>query len=170
MKIICRRFGLFVAFWSHPVVGLATSEVNPIPVEESLWIDTTTVGDGETRSSCRDWPSNCTMTDVLTGISWTRVLGRSQSWNEADASCGALHYNGLAGWRLPTIDELSSAFEHGASEHASKEWISELDMAAPYWSASVPDFNRSFAWYGGFGLNFSFYDLKSYKNWFVCVK
>jgi hypothetical protein len=47
-----------------------------------------------------------TVTDLITNLMWLRSPKRiALSWNDAVEYCRKLDYNGLSGWRLPTIGE-----------------------------------------------------------------
>jgi hypothetical protein len=47
-----------------------------------------------------------TVTDSVTGLTWTRALAGPLSWDEAQAAAAALRTGGQADWRVPTVKEL----------------------------------------------------------------
>lgn len=54
-----------------------------------------------------------TVTDLNTGLMWTRALTGPMSWSDASAGAAALRTGGHADWRLPTIKELYSLADFG---------------------------------------------------------
>lgn len=50
--------------------------------------------------------SDGTVSDPVTGLTWTRALAGPLSWSEAQAAAAALRTGGHADWRVPTIKEL----------------------------------------------------------------
>ena len=48
------------------------------------------------------------------GLSWMPVYFSTKSWSEANAYCTNTAINGQTGWRLPTMDELTSLSDSGA--------------------------------------------------------
>jgi len=56
-----------------------------------------------------------TVTDLVTGLTWTRALGTKVTWEEARARAGTLRVGGRSGWRLPSIGELYSLIDFGGA-------------------------------------------------------
>ena len=50
--------------------------------------------------------SDGTVSDPVTGLTWTRALAGPLSWDEAQAAAAALRTGGHTDWRVPTIKEL----------------------------------------------------------------
>src|SRR5215218_3368442 len=62
-----------------------------------------------------DW-ANQAVLDRETGLVWQQALADGTSiWTEAHAICNNTLTGGRAGWRLPTIQELASLIDTGAS-------------------------------------------------------
>lgn len=60
--------------------------------------------------------SNGTVLDTQTGLVWQQVLsGSTYTWNDAQSYCAALSSNG-AGWRVPSIKELTTLVNFSASK------------------------------------------------------
>jgi hypothetical protein len=53
-----------------------------------------------------DLHSDGTVSDPVTGLTWTRALTGPLSWDEAKAAAAALRTGGHADWRVPDIKEL----------------------------------------------------------------
>ncbi len=90
--------------------------------------------------------ANPVVTDYITGLEWQGCsagltgeacdAGNENVMSVADASayCTDLDWDGHADWRLPTVKELSSIVDYGASEPAADlYWFPET--AAGHWSA-----------------------------------
>jgi hypothetical protein len=77
--------------------------------------------------------------DRETGLVWERSPGSELlGWGEADLSCRQSPAGGRFGWRLPTIEELSTLLG------ASKSWSALPDghpfegvLSATYWSSTI---------------------------------
>ncbi len=54
-----------------------------------------------------------TVTDLVTGLTWTRTLTAPLSWSEAQAGAAQLRTGGYSDWRLPTLKELYSLIDFG---------------------------------------------------------
>lgn len=76
------------------------------------------------------------------------------NWFDAKLYCIALNIDGKTGWRLPTIEELNTAFKSGTD--FENYW---------YWSSTLYDDNR--AW--GKGFNGGTTDFFS-KNYSFCCR
>jgi hypothetical protein len=87
--------------------------------------------------------------DKETGLVWAKnPNGSSGNWQTAMDYCKTLRLGGRMGWRLPTIEELSSLVD------PSNTGIPALPVGSPfqniannYWSSS--EYNISAAWYVG---------------------
>ena len=81
--------------------------------------------------------------DPTTGFLWTRRdNGRDIAWRAAVAYCEDLTVAGIAGWELPTVDELAALYDSSESETCD-EWVPffkchprlGIDLTSPYiWS------------------------------------
>lgn len=53
-----------------------------------------------------------TATDKKTGLTWTRAVKETVTWDQAKSYCDSLALGGFTtGWRLPTIQELKTLFD-----------------------------------------------------------
>ena len=78
--------------------------------------------------------------DGVSGLQWTSVQAKSQTWQMARATCGDLSWNGAQGWRLPTKNDLVAAFEHGIRFAGSS--FDEL----LFWSSSSYSRGSDYRW------------------------
>jgi hypothetical protein len=102
-----RRFvGALAAILGVAALAIAqTSEPPPIcQVEDASWA----IADG----GCKDLVSNLVWSDAA---SWR--TGSAWSWSKMIEICNGLELNGHSDWRLPTVNEIHTAYEHGAWTH-----------------------------------------------------
>jgi len=123
---------------------------------------------------------NGTVTDLRTGLMWTRcALG--QTWDSKNSTCsgaptadtwqGALKavqavdqgggYAGYTDWRLPNLRELMSIARYHCYDPAINETIFPATSSGPYWSSTpmeasfgvgwTVDFSTGQAVYNGYG-------------------
>jgi len=78
---------------------------------------------------------NLTLQDPLTGLKWSNRRGDG-NWQWASNHCGALNYNGVPGWRLPTKEELVAAYNNGITGAAKVGWMTASEMDTWFWSSS----------------------------------
>ena len=90
----------------------------------SNWVDITPPG-----STTR------TMLETRSNLKWSNRRPDA-TWQGAINHCSALTYNGVTGWRLPSIDDLRAAHKNGMPGAAKQGWITASDMQAYFWSAS----------------------------------
>ena len=83
-----------------------------------------------------------TVTDRVTGLTWTRALTGPLGWDEARSQAASLRTGGHADWRLPTIKELFTLIDFRG-------------YFAPTAQASIPFIDRTvFAFTYGTGARF----------------
>ena len=77
------------------------------------------------------------VTDVLTGLMWTRenVPGGRKSWADAKKAAAAITIGGYTDWRLPTIRELLSIVDYEKSDPAIDTAVFKCESAW-YWSST----------------------------------
>ena len=104
------------------VVNPPVVVVNPPAVVSSPWVDVTAVG------------PNLTMQDTRTGLKWTNRRPDA-TWQGAINYCSALNYNGVTGWRLPTLEEFGGAANVSKiADAARSNWWTATDMNLQFWS------------------------------------
>jgi Protein of unknown function (DUF1566) len=91
--------------------------------------------------------------DRETGLVWQRVPNepRAYEWLAARTLCRFENTGGRQGWRLPSIEELSSLLDLSSPTAVSPGLPTghpfDLREGSPYfWSASVDDMNATFAY------------------------
>ena len=133
------------------------------------WRDVTTNASG-LLSNCIDSPSRCTMKEERTNILWSKPQSGVEgvSWSDAKAACDIYTYDGEAGWRLPTADELLYATRNSILLSASDDWISEGNMNQLYWSVDEP--SSSEAYRANLASGSRYWGPKTDSYGFVCVK
>ena len=105
-------------------------------VVSSPWLDVTAVG------------PNLTLQDTRTGLKWTNRRPDA-TWQGAINHCSALNYNGVTGWRLPTLEEFGGAANVSKiADAARSNWLTATDMNLQFWS--VTSYEACCAYYPGF--------------------
>ncbi len=95
---------------------------------------------------------NGTVTDPDTGLMWASKAKSNVSWGEAESYCQGYHGGGHSGWRMPTIDELSTI--------NSKRWpLIDVGGSSFVWSSTLRDPEPS--WLRG--KQAAVYDYREYK-------
>lgn len=123
-------------------------------VVSSPWLDVTAVG------------PNLTLQDTRTGLKWTNRRPDA-TWQGAINYCSALNYNGVTGWRLPTLYEFSDAANISKIADAVRtNWLTAADMNLAMWSATPAE--ACCAYYPGFTSANS--GQKTYSLPVVCVQ
>ena len=118
------------------VVVNSPAVVNPPAVVSSPWLDVTAVG------------PNLTLQDTRTGLKWTNRRPDA-TWQGAINHCSALNYNGVTGWRLPTLEEFGGAANVSKiADAARSNWLTATDMNLQFWS--VTSYEACCAYYPGF--------------------
>jgi hypothetical protein len=138
-----------VANWN--TLGVSNTDCYSIDIastgDSNVWVDATMATNG-TKSSCASTPSNCTMMDKITKLSWTKLKGPTD-WAAAWNACFNSPYNGQTGWRLPTQKEMLEAYVHGirsAATTTTGTWHSIDNFNSPYWTGSTSSQAPSNAW------------------------
>ena len=110
------------------------------------------------------------MKDKITGLWWSKIQCTFQNWSVAINTCDALTFNGQTDWRLPTQKELMESYAHGVRSAASAYWMTEANMASPFWSGSSVSANTNLAWYVYLAGGDAAYDGKTNTYQVVCVR
>jgi len=77
--------------------------------------------------------------DKETGLIWPRngnIAGATKTWPEAEDFCHMLKLGGRMGWRLPTIEELSSLIDTSQSSGLPPSHPFINVSSYPYWSTT----------------------------------
>ena len=102
-----------------------------VPVVASRWVDVTTNAAGAS-SSCATDPGRCTFKQLSTSMNATANLGQMSQAN-ASSRCAGLTYNGAAGWRLPSKEQLQSMF---TDRYEAEVWT-KTSWGGAFWSSSI---------------------------------
>ena len=110
--------------------------------------------------------------DKETGLVWMKSPSTVQrSWVQAHMYCNRLTLGNRKGWRLPTIQELTSLLD-------PTEWNPSLPDGHPftdvqsefYWSATASNFETTRAWGVSFDYGNPDPEVKLYENYVWCVR
>jgi arylsulfatase A-like enzyme len=101
-----------------------------------------------------------TVTDLDTGLMWTRVPATARNWNDALLYAEGLSLGGFSDWRLPNIKELQSLQDIPRATSAATTTVPCLNRllfpaatATAYWSStSVKSGTPTQAWLVDFGV------------------
>ncbi len=116
--------------------------------------------------------------DNETGLVWEKSPSTSTfAWQDAQTRCNKLTTGGRLGWRLPTLQELTSLVDRTQSFPSLPVGnpftnINPSLEASFYWSATTSAVTSSNAWEVDFvdgGVDFSF-GFKSTPNFVWCVR
>ena len=125
-----------------------------------------------------------TITDNVTGLMWTKMVGEKLAYQDAKAGADTLNVGGYSDWRLPTIKELYSLIQFNGTDpsaQGSTDPIPFIDTAyfdfrygdenegdriidAQFWSST--DYVSTTIWGASttFGVNFADGRIKGYPN------
>ena len=87
----------------------------------------------------------------ISNLEWGKAF--KATWDSAQSKCPS-------GWRLPTIQELYSAYVQKVKGFQSYY----------YWSSSTDANNINYAWYVDFGYGYVFYNYKANGFYVRCVR
>ncbi len=112
--------------------------------------------------------------DKETGLVWDRYPDTSSySWANAIERCYKRIKENRRGWRLPTVEELSTLVYSGISNPSLPAGHPFVDVQnARYWTSTTATLvgDRTYAWYVGFGNGEPHYELKSTSYNYWCVR
>jgi len=108
--------------------------------------------------------------DNITGLEWQRVDdGIERTWEEAWEYCADLSLGSHDDWRLPTITELISIVDYGATAWPYIDQIAFPNTSYNYWSATTDANDGDEAWYVLF-FNGNYHNLTKDTEFYVrCV-
>ena len=123
-----------------------------------------------------NWASQAVL-DRETGLVWMRTpkLTGTITWYKAMSDCQSLVLGNRAGWRLPTISELTSLFDFSTNPPAQAPGSPFLsDAYADVWSATTleSDSTQAYGFYvsGGAAQATVFVDPKVAQFGYWCVR
>jgi hypothetical protein len=113
-----------------------------------------------------------TVTDLVTGLMWQRVVSPTQvSWSEAAAVCAALTLAGHDDWRVPAEIELISLVDSSASSGAMIDPAAFPVTPAGYFWSSLPMADASpNAWLVDFITGSAYDSAVDGPNYVRCVR
>ncbi|MCP4752336.1 MAG: DUF1566 domain-containing protein [Proteobacteria bacterium] len=105
-----------------------------------------------------------TVLDPATGLRWQDNLDKvKMKWDDAVVYCEeGLELGGFIDWRLPTLEELGSAYQH-------RDIFSNY-FAKGYWSSVESKYRSRFAWYLRFSSGYERVSRKKRKHRVRCVR
>ncbi len=112
------------------------------------------------------------VTDNTTKLQWQDdaiVTSNDINWTEANSYCSSLILNGVAGWRLPSRDELESIVDRGKHSPALSEDFKNIFLYS-YWSSTTNVNHTSSAWNVGFVAGYSNGFNKTQSLYVRCVR
>jgi len=110
--------------------------------------------------------------DKETGLVWERTWHGSATFRSALRLCGLETTGGRAGWRLPSVEELTSLIDPAETTPALPEGhpFENVTLGNFYWSANEDEADSSSA----VTVNFDVFDLSTHSKGntrpFVCVR
>lgn len=119
-----------------------------------------------------------TVLDSVTGLTWRKcALGRSGSdcmtgasasytWSSAMSQCASLG----AGWRLPTVVELTRLVNYGTSYTSIDESFFPATAPSPFWTSTPHATRLDVAWYVNFAQGNTWSHYKSQTYYVRCVR
>jgi hypothetical protein len=112
------------------------------------------------------------ITDGTTGLAWALASGTS-AWSGAGGACAALDASSVggksSGWRLPSLVELLSIVDYGASAAPYVSAPFTGVASAPYWTATPNAQIAGQAWSVDFGSGQSPLDSVTTAKNVMCV-
>jgi hypothetical protein len=119
-------------------------------------------------------PTPQAVLDKETGLVWQRSPDNvSGSWGYAVQTCHAVEMGGRWGWRLPTIEELSSLLDSSQPAPSLPTGHPFLDIqfaGAGYWTQTTYSRDAAEAWYVSFELGAPNVQDKSNLDYVWCVR
>ena len=104
-------------------------------------------------------PADDLVWDKETGLIWPRnanLNGAPMIWLDANTTCRTLVLANRTGWRLPTVEELSSLVDHSAANPALPKGHPFVSVQAgtgvqAYWTSTNHENPDAAAWFVNFG-------------------
>lgn len=111
--------------------------------------------------------------DNVTGLSWKRTVAFGMSWDEAWDYCQSQTTGRKSDWRLPSIIELVSIVDYGATDPAFNSAVFPgfgTLSTGNCWSETTQAFDGNSAWNTNIGTGFPSIHDKLSENCVVCVR
>lgn len=108
----------------------------------ATWKDNT-LSDAGQAGSCTGNAANCSIKDLLTGLTWFKGDGAVKNWYEAVYYCSTLTTSGKA-WRLPTQKELMVAYANTIRNTIGSGTVQEYNQQ--WWSSTTDSTNPLNGW------------------------
>jgi len=107
--------------------------------------------------------------DKETGLVWAKnanIASGKKTWQEAMNYCRSLNIGDRIGWRLPTVEELSSLVDESQPNLAlpTGHPFDNVQSSGAYWSSTTYEGDTSYAWDVYVGLGGVSYHDKSYGS------
>ncbi len=106
--------------------------------------------------------------DKETGLVWANVASINTvraSWYEAIASCRNLNIAGRKGWRLPTIEELSTLLDMTLPQPFFPTDVFDNVVEWVFWSSTTHEVHEVSAYMVQFGNAYIGYYTKTHNNY-----
>ncbi len=87
--------------------------------------------------------------DKETGLIWPRdadIFGTDKEWQDAITSCHNLTLGDRKGWRLATVEEISSLFDMSQGNPVLPSGHPFINVQSGYWSSTTYEFNTARAY------------------------
>jgi Protein of unknown function (DUF1566) len=169
-------------FNGYPTTRVAAWSTDTV-CDNNVWEDKTTTNGGSSFTTCGT-SSTCIYRDKISDLQVTGILANGGNtttpnspglfaWNTAVQKCNSSTYGGYptGTWRLPTQKELLALYEHGIWSLASSSFISYIQQATSFWSATNAVYDPSSAWLVELATGYTTYNSKGESYYIaVCVK
>ncbi|HSW60906.1 MAG TPA: DUF1566 domain-containing protein, partial [bacterium] len=100
------------------------------------------------------------VTDVVTGLLWTKEYTTGLTWSGSLSYCENLNYGGFADWRLPNIEELKTLVDDTVLTNPTSLFPG-LPSDCSFWSSTTWVANQAYGYYVAFSNASSSYFEKT---------
>lgn len=112
--------------------------------------------------------------DNETCLVWQRSPEGLETWEHAATECYAAETGGRLGWRLPTVEQLTSLIDPAQSDPALPVGHPFLNVSIEpfgfYWTATTVAGSGDLAWFAQFATGFPGQTFKAAHNLVWCVR
>lgn len=111
--------------------------------------------------------------DSKTGLMWqdnSAAKYTKKDWEGAMDFCSKLRLAGYDDWRLPTIKELETILGTSPRNMDMKKGFKNVGGSGYYWTSSVDESNKDFAWMMNFKRGYEYINYKTYERYIRCVR
>jgi len=114
--------------------------------------------------------SNGTITDNLTGLIWQKIPATdTMTWENALQYADTISLADITEWRLPNIKELRSINNEKFSNPSIDTTYFKILNNKKYWSSTTLANQTAEAWYLNSRFGITTYDVKTARNYVLCV-